>query len=178
MIDAGGSSSSDVQPTASAMATVAKCRTRCPSQKRVRFPTLLKSNQDEIELRSITTRCPSHATRAHRRRRAVARVGSLTEWPRSRESLAVDNAEVDELAPEIELHRAAEEVAPDCRARLDRPLGVDRARDPELERAAVFVLDVREQLRLQIAADDQAVEVLVDLEDAEQRRVDPAGQGG
>src|SRR5690606_41993515 len=63
MIDAGGSSSSDVQPTASAMATVAKCRTRCPSQKRVRFPTLLKSNQDEIELRSITTRCPSHATR-------------------------------------------------------------------------------------------------------------------
>src|SRR5690606_10434391 len=110
--------------------------------------------------------------------RAVARVGSLTEWPRSRESLAVDNAEVDELAPEIELHRAPEEVAADCRARLDRPLGVDRARDPELERAAVFVLDVREQLRLQIAADDQAVEVLVDLEDAEQRRVDPAGQGG
>src|SRR5512146_1707712 len=86
-------------------------------------------------------------------------------------SLAIDEADVDELALEVELHRAAADIAPDRGATLERPVGRELARDAQLDRAAVLVLDVRELLLLEVALHDEAVEVLIELEDAEQRRV-------
>src|SRR5687767_11660051 len=47
----------------------------------------------------------------------------------SRGSLAIDEPDVDQLAPEVQLDRAAGEVAPDRGAALDGPLPAELARE-------------------------------------------------
>src|SRR5262249_46670533 len=104
-----------------------------------------------------------------RNRRRGTRRGSRPR--RARESLAVDDAAVDDGALEREVHARAEDVAPVRDAAFERPRVVELARDVELRRAAVLVLDVRELRVVRVALEEQAVEIDVLLQDREQRDV-------